>query len=61
MDSPADPINLSTTAPGFPKTLVLSWCVPPAANGSGIVLSNLLRQFRSDEIVAVGAFYVTPQ
>lgn len=44
------------TASQFPKTLVLSRRIPPAATGSGIIMSNLLRQFRSDEMVAVGTF-----
>jgi glycosyltransferase involved in cell wall biosynthesis len=44
------------TAKRFPKTLVLSWGIPPAGTGSGIIMSNLLRQFRRDEMVAVGAF-----
>lgn len=48
------------TRPSFsnsPKTLALSWSVPPAATGSGIVMSNFLRQFGRDEMVAVGAWY----
>ena len=45
------------TSPKFPKTLVLSWAVLLAAIGSGIVMLNFLRQFGSDEMVAVGAFY----
>jgi glycosyltransferase involved in cell wall biosynthesis len=41
----------------IPKTLVLSWSVPPAATGSGIVMLNFLRQFKQDEMVVVGALY----
>lgn len=42
----------------FPKTLVISRSVPPAATGSGIVMHNLLRQFTKDEMIVVGAYYV---
>jgi len=42
----------------FPKTLVLSWSVPPAASGMGTVMHNLLSQFTANEMVAVGAYYV---
>ena len=41
----------------FPKTLVLSWSVPPAASGSGTVMHNLLSQFTRNEMVTVGAYY----
>lgn len=42
----------------FPKTLVLARSLPPAATGSGIVMTNLLRQFDCDEMVAVGAYFL---
>lgn len=40
------------------KILVLSWSVPPAATGSGIVMQNLLQQFSQNEMVVVGAYYI---
>ncbi len=39
------------------KVLYVSWSVPPAAIGSGIVAANLLRYLRKEEAMAVGAFY----
>jgi glycosyltransferase involved in cell wall biosynthesis len=41
---------------GKSKILVLSWGMPPAINGSGIVLQNLLKQFNNRYMVAVGAY-----
>jgi len=41
----------------LPKTMLLSWGVPPAAIGSGIVIQNLARQFEPHEMVVVGAWY----
>ena len=42
----------------FPKTLLLSWSIPPAPSGSGIIVGNLARQFRSKEMVVLGAYYL---
>ena len=42
----------------FPKMLVLSWGVPPAAIASSVVQQNLAMQFTRDEMVLVGAYYL---
>ena len=58
METAASQMNSSVKGIKFPRTLMLSWGIPPAATGSGTVMSNLLRQFRYDEMVAVGALFV---
>lgn len=40
------------------KTLLLCRNIPPAPTGASVVVSNLARQFGSNEIVVVGAYYV---
>ena len=42
----------------FPKTLLLSRSIPPAPTGSGVIIGNLARQFRADEMVVLGAYYI---
>lgn len=42
----------------FPKTLLLCRGIPPAPTGASVVVGNLARQFRQDEMVVLGAYYV---
>jgi glycosyltransferase involved in cell wall biosynthesis len=42
----------------FPKTMLLSWSIPPAPTGSGVITGNLAKQFSPDEMVVMGARYV---
>lgn len=42
----------------FPKTMLLSWSIPPAPTGSGVILGNLAKQFSPDDMVVMGARYV---
>jgi glycosyltransferase involved in cell wall biosynthesis len=42
----------------FPKTLLLCRNIPPAPTGASVVIANLAKQFRSDEMVVLGAYYL---
>lgn len=42
----------------FPKTLLLCRNIPPAPTGASIVVGNLAKQFRPDEMVVLGAYYL---
>jgi glycosyltransferase involved in cell wall biosynthesis len=42
----------------LPKTLLLCRNIPPAPTGASVVIANLARQFRTDEMVIVGAYYL---
>ncbi|MCM3906402.1 MAG: glycosyltransferase [Pyrinomonadaceae bacterium] len=42
----------------FPKTLILSRSIPPAPTGTGVIIGNLVRQFKPDEMIVLGAYYV---
>jgi glycosyltransferase involved in cell wall biosynthesis len=42
----------------FPKTLLLCRNIPPAPTGASVVIANLARQFRADEMVVMGAYYL---
>ena len=45
-----------------PKILLLSWSIPPGITGSGIIVSNLVKQFTRDEMVVLGAYWMgSPQ
>lgn len=41
----------------FPKLLVMQWAVPPAINGSSIIIHNLAQYFSQDEMIVVGAWF----
>lgn len=43
---------------GFPKTLLLCRNIPPAPTGASIVVGNLAKQFRPEDMVVVGAYYL---
>jgi hypothetical protein len=42
----------------LPKVMLLSWSLPPGISGSCTVVQNLAMQFRSHEMVVVGAYWV---
>jgi hypothetical protein len=42
----------------FPKTLLLCRNIPPAPTGASVVTGNLAQQFRRDEMVVLGAYYL---
>lgn len=39
------------------KLLLLSWAIPPTANGSAVLIGNLARQFTQDEMIILGAWF----
>lgn len=50
----AGSINMSHAGNRFPKTLLLSWNVPPAATAIASVTANLAQQFGQHDLIVVG-------
>jgi glycosyltransferase involved in cell wall biosynthesis len=47
---------LTNASERLPKTLLLCGNIPPAPTGSSVIVGNLAKQFRPDEMVVLGAY-----